>query len=280
VVYLLYIKDNPLKKIIWASLFLFTHINIAHATPTSEFCLEGNNCTFVLLSEMNKSAPKNDFKIINEKRAKLQLSPFSTFKITNSLIALELGLINDIEQELTFNKKAYPPQAWWPHVWKLPQYNLSSAFKYSMVAIYRQLASDIGELEMQKNLARFDYGNQDISSQLDKFWLNGSLTISAQEQVQFLQRVYHNEFDLKATSLESLKSVMLVEENNGTKIYAKTGAGKVSDGSMLGWYIGFVENTQGVHFFAFNFNRDTYAQMKASRVKIAMNHLKKLGIVE
>jgi len=269
-----------LKKTILASLLLFTQINTASATSTNELCLEGNNCTFVLLSEINTRAQKNEFKIVNKKRAKLQLSPFSTFKVTNSLIGLELGFIKDIKQKLTFNKKTYPPQTWWPPVWKLPQYNLSSAFKYSMVAIYRQLASDIGGVEMQNYIARFAYGNQDISSQLDKFWLNGSLKISALEQVQFLQRVYHNQFELKQSSLESLKSVMLVEEKKGTKIYAKTGAGKVADGSMLGWYVGFVENSQGVHFFAFNFNRDTYAQMKAARVNIAMNHLKKLGVVE
>jgi beta-lactamase class D len=229
---------------------------------------------------MNKNGKKNVLNLVNEKRANQQLSPFSTFKITNSLIGLELGLIKNNEQTLTFNKKTYPPQAWWPHVWKLPQYNLSSAFEYSMVAIYRQLASDIGEIEMQKHVERFGYGNQDISSQLDKFWLNGSLKISALEQVQFLQRVYHNQLSLKPASLASLKSIMLVKEDQETKIYAKTGAGKVTDGSMLGWYVGFVENAQGVHFFAFNFNRDTYAQMKADRVKIAMNHLKKFGIVK
>jgi beta-lactamase class D len=269
-----------LKKIILASLFLFTQFNLVHAKSATELCLKGNDCTFVLLSERNNSAKKSDLNIVNEKRAKLQLSPFSTFKITNSLIGLELGLIKDTKQKLTFNKTTYPPQAWWPPVWKLSQYNLSSAFKYSMVAIYRQLASDIGAAEMKNHVERFEYGNQDISSQLDNFWLNGSLKISALEQVQFLQRVYHNQLDLKPASLESLKSVMLVEESKGMKIYAKTGAGKVTDGSMLGWYIGFVENTQGVHFFAFNFNRDTYAQMKTVRVKIAMNHLKKLGVVE
>ena len=116
-------------------------------------------------------------KIVNDKRAKKQLPPFSTFKITNSLIGLELGLIKDPQQRLLFNKKTYPPQAWWPAVWKLPHYDLNSAFKYSMVAIYRQLASDIGAVEMQNYVEHFTYGNQDISSKLDSFWLNGSLKI-------------------------------------------------------------------------------------------------------
>jgi len=72
---------------------------------------------------------------------------------------------------------------------------------------------------------------------------------------------------------------MFVEKMGNAKIYAKTGAGKIADGSMLGWYVGFVENSQGVHFFAFNVNRDTYTQMQALRVTMAMEHLKKSGII-
>jgi beta-lactamase class D len=277
-------KVHSLRKTILLSLLLFSQmlpkISVVHATPAIDLCHEGSNCTFVLLSELNNSEQKSHLKIVNDKRAKKQLPPFSTFKITNSLIGLELGLIKDPQQTLTFNKSTYPPQAWWPAVWKLPHYDLNSAFKYSMVAIYRQLASDIGAVEMQNYVEHFTYGNQDISSKLDSFWLNGSLKISALEQVKFLQSVYHNQFGLKSTSIKSLKSIMLVEENHDLKIYAKTGAGKVADGTMLGWYIGFVENKQGTHFFAFNFNRDTYAQMKIDRVKVAMNHLKELGIVK
>ncbi len=271
--------DKLLKKTLLLSLLLLLQVNLVYAEKTTELCIKGSHCTFVLLSELNTSPEKNSLNMVNKKRAAKRFSPFSTFKITNSLIGLELSLIKNIEQILTYDKRSYPSQAWWPPVWKLPQYNLSSAFKYSMVPIYRQLANDIGEIDMQNYLDRFAYGNQDISSQLDKFWLNGSLKISALEQVDFLQRIYHNQFNLKAESLTALKAVMLVEEMGKTKIYAKTGAGKIADGSMLGWYVGFVENSKGVHFFAFNVNRDTYAQMKALRVKMAMEHLRKSGII-
>jgi beta-lactamase class D len=109
-----------------------------------------------------------------------------------------------------------------------------------------------------------------------------------------LQKVYRNEFELKEKSIQTLKEVMLVDSNDNYKIYAKTGAGwfknpnveknksdvnKKSKKVMLGWYVGFVENAQGVHYFAFNFTRNTYAEMKANRVEMAMNHLKVLGII-
>jgi len=276
----------------WLILASFSHSIKADSmqeNKTKTLCLEGSErCTFVLLSDKSEKSEKNkDVNIINEKRANTALSPFSTFKVTNSLIALDTGVVQSAEQTLTFNKENYPVQAWWPPVWKLPKYDLSSAFKYSMVAIYRQMATDIGQDKMQNYLTRFDYGNRDISSGLDAFWLNGSIKISAVEQVKFLQKLYHNQLKVKEQSIKTLKDVMLVESTKDYKLYAKTGAGWIKNDSdnvttkkvMLGWYIGFVENAQGIHYFAFNFTRDSYAEMKSNRVKMAMSHLKEAGII-
>jgi beta-lactamase class D len=293
----------------------FTH----HAIASNELCLAStNDCTFVLLSTKvsektselvnqitsertsQKGGSPDEAKVvqassyveeseklllINEKRAKRRLSPFSTFKITNSLIALDSKQITNAQQTLTFDQNKYPVQAWWPSVWKLPEYNLATAFKFSMVAIYRQMARDIGQEKMQSYVLSFDYGNKDISSGLDSFWLNGSLKISAIEQVRFLQKMHRGELAISQNSIDTLKEVMLVETNTHYSLYAKTGAGKAnadnkSSKAMLGWYVGFVENADGVHYFAFNFTRDSYAQMKASRVDMARNHLKKAGIIK
>ena len=257
----------------------FTHYAIA----SNELCLAStNDCTFVLLSEKQSAVER--LLLVNEERAKQRLSPFSTFKITNSLIALDSKQIANAQQTLTFDKEKYPVQAWWPSVWKLPEYDLSSAFKFSMVAIYRQMATDIGQDKMQSYLSKFNYGNQDISSGLDSFWLNSSLKISALEQVRFLQKMHKGQLAISQHSIDTLKEVMLVEKKANYSLYAKTGAGKVNGKDknskvMLGWYVGFVENAEGVHYFAFNFTRGSYAEMKAVRVEIARNHLKKAGII-
>ena len=270
-------------KLLLTTALLGYYSHFALANDENELCQEGSNsCTFVLLSELNQDVDTTQSKIssINKGRASSPLSPFSTFKVANSLIALDSGVIKNTKQKLTFDKESYPVQAWWPSVWKLPHYDLTTAFKYSMVAIYRQLAKDIGEKNMLTYLNKMHYGNEDISSGLDSFWLNGSMKISAVEQVLFLQKIYHNQLAFNDQAIESLKEVMLVETKPNYRLFAKTGAGKVDDGSMLGWYIGFVENGAGVHFFAMNFNRPTYAQMKANRIKLATNHLKLAGIIE
>ncbi len=282
-------------------LLLSSLTTITHAS--SELCVEDNNdCTFVLLSnkvnkKVNQTASEEQtgqssiteesetLMMVNKARATQQYSPFSTFKVPNSLIGLDTQIIKSTKQSLTFDKEKYPVQKWWPSVWKLPDYDLSSAFKFSMVAIYRQLATDIGQQKMQSYLTNFTYGNQNISSGLDSFWLDGSMKISALEQVKFLQQMNTGMLAVKPQSIEALKEIMLVESTTEYKLYAKTGAGRANgedktDKSMLGWYIGFVENVDGVHYFAFNFTRDSYTKMKALRVSIARNHLKQAGIIK
>jgi len=274
---------NVINSVLLASVSCLV-MSTTVVAQAEELCLEGNiGCTFVLLSIPN-NANNNSMMLVNKNRAIQPFSPFSTFKVPNSLIALDSQIIKNAKQPLTFDKEKYPVQKWWPSVWKLPSYNLSSAFKFSMVAIYRQLASDIGQQKMQSYVTNFAYGNQDITSGVDSFWLDGSMKISAVEQVTFLQKMNKGLLAVKPQSIELLKEVMLVESTNDYKLYAKTGAGRANgadkkDKSMLGWYIGFVENNEGVHYFAFNFTRDSYAKMKASRVVIARNHLKAAGVI-
>jgi len=279
-------KTFPIQLGTFLTAFFFAQSNVvASSVPNNNLvCIEGDaQCTFVLLSGvLNKELgePSHKLLTINQTRANNALSPFSTFKITNSVIALEKEIIKDTKQVLSYDKEKYPTQVWWPPVWKLPSYNLSSAFKYSVVPVFRQMAKNIGQKHMNTYLERFDYGNQDASSGIDNFWLNGSLKISAVEQVTFLQKLFQNQFKLSSSTLAAIKEVMLVETTENYKLYGKTGAGKVTDKSMLGWYVGFVENKEGVHYFAFNFNRNTYGEMKAERIKTAMNHLKLAGVID
>ena len=55
--------------------------------------------------------------------------------------------------------------------------------------IISELARRVGSQRMQKFLADIPYGNADISTGIDKFWLGTSLKISADEQVEFLRRL-------------------------------------------------------------------------------------------
>ena len=228
--------------------------------------------TFVLKSESSKA-----YKVVNDQRATQALTPWSTFKIANSLIALDLKLVKSLDELLTYDKKKYPNQKWWPKRWYAKPINLDEAFEYSAVPIYQEIASKINNQKMQNYLDKFNYGNRDISSGIDTFWLNGSFKVSAKEQVDFLQRLYKNEFQVSNKALKLLKEIMLVEETKNYKLYAKTGGGHLKKGQVLGWYVGFVENKKGTHYFALNIEGNDFTKTMQRRKSLAKEHLIKAG---
>ena len=69
---------------------------------------KGLNGTFVVYDMKNERYVR-----YNERRCRQQFSPRSTFKISNSLIGLETGVIRDAEFAIQWNREKYPPQAHW-----------------------------------------------------------------------------------------------------------------------------------------------------------------------
>lgn len=251
------------------SILIFLSLNNVSAEERSG-CAE--KCTFVLLSEATGT-----YTIINKKRAKQRLTPWSTFKIPNSLIFLDSGIVGGVGQQLSFDQEKYPVQDWWPKKWYQGPMTLTEAFKVSAVPIYQELAATVDAEPMEAYLDQFDYGNQNISSGVDQFWLNGSLRISAKEQVIFLQKMYKNEFAVSKDALSLLKNIMLVEDTEQYKLYAKTGAGHLDTGVALGWYVGFIENKSGVHYFAFNIEGAVMADILQARINLAKQYLIEAG---
>ncbi|QFT54786.1 class D beta-lactamase [Microbulbifer sp. THAF38] len=234
----------------------------------------GKSCTFVL-----KNHKEASYSVVNESRADVRLTPFSTFKVPNTLIALDAGVVRSLVQELTYDHLKYPAQRWWPSIWYDKPLPIRAAFQNSAVPIYRQLAIQVGEERMSQYLTKFNYGNKDISSGLDKFWLNGSLKISAKEQVDFLQKLFSGSLPVSEETLSLFKAVMLVEETDSYKLYAKTGGGQISDNFALGWYVGVVETENNMYFFAANIDGKSFAEIQTKRIRFARQHLSRLGAI-
>jgi beta-lactamase class D len=75
--------------------------------------------------------------------------------------------------------------------------------------------------------------------------------VSAIEQVTLLKRIYQRELPFRDDAYNSLKDVMLAEQTDRYRLYAKTGwAARMTP--QIGWYIGYIETTDDVWFFATN----------------------------
>lgn len=218
---------------------------------------------------------KNEYSGYNIERTKIRFTPASTFKIFNSLAALETGVISDEYQVIKWDSIKRQIKEWNQDL------DMKSAFKYSAVWFYQEIARRIGQDKMQHYIDTVNYGNKDISDGIDKFWLTGSLKISQQEQVEFLKKLYHNELPFSQRPMDIVKNIMLQEDTLGYKLRAKTGWGS-QDGKEIGWLVGWIETQDNVYFFATNIEMPKPASenFPASRKIITKIIFKELGIIK
>ncbi|HWS90623.1 MAG TPA: penicillin-binding transpeptidase domain-containing protein [Pyrinomonadaceae bacterium] len=215
----------------------------------------------------------------NEARCRERFSPYSTFKIPNSLIGLDAGVITDAEFRIEWDEKKYPAfnrdtlpfSAWWQ------DQTLRTAFKRSVVWYYRELALKVGEKRMKEYVDKLDYGNEDASGPLNGFWLNSSLKISADEQVEFLKRLHKEDLPVAKRSIKILKEIMTLEETPGYRLSGKTGGGSLGENRYLGWFVGYLETEENTYFFATEIEGPTYLSIRDERIAVTKRILADLG---
>ena len=229
------------------------------------FNSEGINGTLVVAS-----AKGEILYLHNDERSATRFSPASTFKIPNTLIALYLGVLESRDD--TFD---------WDGVERgLPAWNrdqtLSSAFKVSCVWCYQEIARKVGLAQYETALNRLGYGNQQLGDQVDQFWLNGELKISAVEQISFLKDLLFGSVPYSREHIDILKEIMVEEQGADYVLYAKTGW--TGPELHVGWYVGFVEKADETWFFALNIRMDDAAKAPL-RKSLAVQSLRALGIL-
>jgi beta-lactamase class D len=211
-------------------------------------------------------------------RAATRYLPASTFKIPNTLIALETSVASGPDFFLSRDRAAVPSQPWWPAAWT-QDHILSSALKNSVVWYYKELARRTGKERMQSYVDRFDYGNRDISGGIDGFWLAGGLRISAEEQVAFLNRFYFGKLGISERSTRLTREMLVLEETPSYRLSGKTGwAGLGEAGQQIGWLVGYLESKEQVYPFAINIDIEKNEDA-ALRMPIAKAILKQTGLI-
>lgn len=190
--------------------------------------------------------------IYNTERAQQRFLPASTFKIPNSLFALELGVVTDSSFAITRDTALAPAEPWWPSVWKQKRHSLHTAFQNSVYWYYQEVARRIGEQRMQGFMDHLAYGNQNIGGGIDQFWLYGDLRISPAEQLAFLVNFYNNNLGFSERTTSIVKDIMVMEETATYRLSGKTGTSELTATRELGWLIGFVEISDVVHFYVLN----------------------------
>ncbi len=223
--------------------------------------------TFVLYS-----ISEDVYVIYNKDRAEKRLSPCSTFKIFNSLVGLEAGVIKDEKFVIKWDKKTYDIESW------NRDHTLKSAIANSVVWYYQELARRVGEEKMKAFIDKVNYGNKDMSGGIDKFWLRNSLKISAMEEVGFLKKLILYDLPFSKRNIDIVKNIIILDKKDTYILRGKTGSGMENGKGVLGWFVGYVERGNKTYIFATNIEAsDNASGIKAK--KITLEILKKLKII-
>lgn len=264
------IRPEPSKP---AFLVLLTILLISAAIPS---CRENDSWggvftqhdvegTFVL-----RKLSTGETIVWNENRAAERFMPASTFKIPNTLIGLQTGAVGSIDEVFVWDSVERTYDAWNRDM------SLKEAFRLSAVWVYQELARRTGREAMEAMLEKCEYGNMLTGTDIDRFWLEGDIAISALEQTAFLRKLWMKSLPFDTANQELVRQIMLLESAEDKRLYAKTGwAARIEN--QIGWYTGVVECRDETWFFAMNIDIKKPEDLDA-RISVSREILRAEGI--
>ena len=204
-------------------------------------------------------------------RAQTPYVPASTFKILNALIGLEHGKATSTEVfKWDGQKRSFP-------TWEKDM-TLGQAIQASAVPVYQELARRIGLDLMQKEVQRIGYGNQQIGTVVDNFWLVGPLQITPVQEVLFVEKLANIQLAFKPDVQHTVQDMLLIEQKANYELYAKSGWGMDLE-PQVGWWTGWVETATGEKvYFALNMHMKTGISASV-REQLVKQSLTALGII-
>jgi beta-lactamase class D len=200
--------------------------------------------------------------------------PASTFKIPNSVIALETGIVEDPDKDIfKWDGVTRSIEAW------NRDHTLRSAIAASAAPVCQEIARRIGAERMQQYVDLFEYGNRDIGGGIDQFWLTGNLRIDPVQQVDFVDRLRRGVLPVSKRSQDLVRDILPVTKSGDSIIRAKTGLVGAEVGKpSLGWLVGWAEKGSAQTVFALNLDIREPRHI-ADRMKLAQQCLADIGAI-
>lgn len=157
-------------------------------------------------------------------------APLNTFFIVPTLVALDKGYIN---------------------------HNTSTWVSFDSTSYYQALIAKIGRTDILKTIDSLHYGKGVVSANMDQFWMDQSLRITADEQLGFIKKLYFNELLFQKRTQEIARKMILKEDNANYRlsyILATDTTTQSTATKNASWIVGYVEENKHPYFFVFNTN--------------------------
>jgi beta-lactamase class D len=207
--------------------------------------------------------------------AKMGVIPASTFKIPNSIIALETGVIESDSTVFKWNGEKRKFKKWEQDL------TLKKAFQVSCVPCYQEIARKVGVKRMKSYLKKLNYKGMVFDTlTIDNFWLEGKSRISQMQQIDFLKRLYFSELPISKRTENIMKDIMIIEETSAYTLSGKSGWGMRNEINN-GWLVGYLEKNNSVYFFATNIEKEetNMDEFPVIRLNATKEAFKKLNIL-
>lgn len=225
----------------------------------------GYDGSFVLYDEQ-----EDQWKIYENKRASKRIAPYSTYKIYAALLGMESDIITPEQSVMTWDGKKHPFK-----MWEKDQ-TLTSALQLSVNWYFQNIDKKAGIKQVQKFFGKIHYGNENIGTDIESYWNDGSLKISPKEQVEMMRKLYHNELHCEEENVEAVKSAICLKKSGETILSGKTGTGRIKGEKDRGLFVGYIENYGNVYYFAAELEGEEASGSKAA--EIALEVLSELQI--
>lgn len=221
------------------------------------------------------------YSIYNDTIFQKEFPPASTFKIFNSLVAIETGAISDTHQILPWDGIN---RGW--DKWNKDQ-TIGSAVQYSCLWFFQNIALKVNEIDSlayPNYLKETEYGNQKMGKDVQSFWFDNSLKINPKQQLEFLQKLYTKRLAFSSETILITKQLLKIKEYGNDILYGKTGLARMGENNFIGWYVGFIEKGDNVFFYCLNLqNRKeikSISEFRKTYINLTMSVFDHLNLLE
>jgi len=127
------------------------------------------------------------------------------------------------------------------------KHDTSSWVSLDSVNYYNSIIEKMGRVNILKTIDSMHYGKGIVSNDLNSFWKNGSLRITADEQLGLIKKLYFGQLAFQKKSQDVFKKMILKEDNASYQLSYIVGANKLITPSF--WIVGYVEENKHPYFF-------------------------------
>lgn len=242
------------------------HAAAPATTPTARFADYGHAGAFLLQRDGGTATVVHGAAL-----AEVPRPPASSFKVLLALIALETGALRGPGEILPGDGRHARPE------WRRAM-ALREALSTSSEPYFAALAERIGRARLAAWVAKAGYGNGRIGERPARVWHDGTLTVTARQQLAFVDRLRRGDLPFRPAHIAAVKAA-LREDDGDARFHAKTGTHLDDDEDRgTAWWIGWVEGPRGAASFALMIDLKTMDD-RARRIALGKALLRDAGVV-